>query len=91
MYKEDKFGGGFGVLLLILECGSESQRLSILQISGCHITGLSLLLEVSESWAHGQLFWHFILPINVIIETHGGNYGIEELSQCYKLIRRFLF
>uniref|UniRef100_A0A2K1X245 Uncharacterized protein n=1 Tax=Populus trichocarpa TaxID=3694 RepID=A0A2K1X245_POPTR len=44
MYKEDKFGGGFGVLLLILECGSESRRLSILQIFGCHITGLSLLL-----------------------------------------------
>jgi len=38
MYKEDKFGGGFGVLLLILECGSESQRLSILQIFGCDIT-----------------------------------------------------
>jgi hypothetical protein len=32
MYKEDKFGGGFGVLLLILKCGSESRRLSILQI-----------------------------------------------------------
>lgn len=44
MYKEDKFGGGFGVLLLILDCGSESRRLSILQIFGCHIAGLSLLL-----------------------------------------------
>ncbi|KAJ6865976.1 hypothetical protein NC652_037489 [Populus alba x Populus x berolinensis] len=28
----------------ILECGSESQRLSILQFFGCHVTGLSLLL-----------------------------------------------
>jgi hypothetical protein len=51
MYKEDKFGGGFGVLLLILECGSESQRLSILQIFGCHITGLSLLL-VERRWVN---------------------------------------
>ncbi|KAJ6859980.1 hypothetical protein NC651_036339 [Populus alba x Populus x berolinensis] len=28
----------------ILECGSKSQRLSILQFFGCHVTGLSLLL-----------------------------------------------
>lgn len=64
MYKEDKFGGGFGVLLLILECGSESRRLSILQIFGCHIAGLSLLLierrqlYVLQDWRDwGFAFW----------------------------------
>jgi len=45
MYKEDKFGGGFSVLLLILECGSDHGGfVRILQIFGCYITGLSLLL-----------------------------------------------
>ncbi|KAG6742438.1 hypothetical protein POTOM_053309 [Populus tomentosa] len=74
MYREDKFGGGFGVLLLILECGSKSRRLSILQIFGCHIAGLSLLLierriEESEPVSYGSnacLRWDAIFSINIL-------------------------
>jgi len=45
------------VLLLILECGSESRRLSILQIFGCHITGLSLLLIESVGYMTKVPHW----------------------------------
>ncbi|KAJ6859933.1 hypothetical protein NC651_036299 [Populus alba x Populus x berolinensis] len=81
MYREDKFGGGFGVLLLISECGSESRRLSILQIFRCHIAGLSLLLIERRIEEIEVLLFGLFLSKQIL-----GNEDLSQLSSLYGIL-----
>ncbi|KAG6742433.1 hypothetical protein POTOM_053304 [Populus tomentosa] len=53
----------------ILECGSESQKLSILQIFGCHITRLSLLL-IERSYMYCRIEESEVLLSGLFLSKH---------------------